>query len=71
MTSFVSESFMIFFVLYDYVKVVTVICDIMLILTLSSKVRNKWKGKEKIRMKNENKPSPMFIILTVADKSMG
>jgi len=43
----------------------------MLILTLSSKVRNKWKGKGKIRMKNENKPSPMFIILTVADKSMG
>jgi len=70
MTSFVSESFMIFFVLYDYVKVVTVICDIMLILTLSSKVRNKWKGKGKIRMKNENKPSLMFIILTVADKSM-
>jgi len=53
MISFVSESSITFFVLCDYVTVVTVTCDVMLILTLSSKGRNKWKEKGKMRMKNE------------------
>ena len=41
MTPFVPEPSTTFSVLCDYVKVVTVTCDIMLTLILSPKVRNK------------------------------
>ena len=63
MILFVPEPFMIFSVSYNCVIVVTVIYDVILALTLSFKIRNKWKRKEKMRI-IKNKPSPIFIILT-------
>jgi len=53
MILFVLEPSTIFSVSCNHVIVVTVTYDVILTLTLYSKVRNKWKGKEKIRMKNE------------------
>ena len=57
MTSSILEPSTTFSVSHDYVIVVTVTYNVMLTLTLSSKIRNKWE-------KNENKPSLMFMILT-------
>jgi len=54
-TSFVLEPFTSFSMSCDHVEVVTVTCDIILTLTLSPKVRNKWKEKEKLRIKNFKK----------------
>ena len=47
MILFVPESSITFSVSYDCVTVISVIYNIILTLTLSPKVRNKWKEKGK------------------------